>query len=101
MVAAMTMAVTTVLSMSVSVTRSMAMPVVTVVPVMTVMTVMSERAESDESRQWRDVIVTVMRVGGRTGQRHHNQPGGSHDSQFIYPLPNHFSLQFALMTQPP
>jgi hypothetical protein len=98
MVAAMTMAVTTVLSMSVSVTRSMAMPVVTVVPVMTVM---SERAESDESRQWRDVIVTVMRVGGRTGQRHHNQPGGSHDSQFIYPLPNHFSLQFALMTQPP
>lgn len=98
MVAAMTMAVTTVLSMSVSVTRSMAMPVVTVVPVMTVM---SERAESDESRQWRDVIVTVMRVCGRTGQRHHNQPGGSHDSQFIYPLPNHFSLQFALMTQPP
>ena len=98
MVAAMTMAVTTVLSMSVSVTRSMAMPVVTVVPVMTVM---SERAESDESRQRRDVIVTVMRVGGRTGQRHHNQPGGSHDSQFIYPLPNHFSLQFALMTQPP
>lgn len=96
MVAAMTMAVATVLSMSVSVTRTMAMPVVTVVPVMTVM---SERAESDESRQWRDVIVTVMRVGGRAGQRHHNQPGGSHDSKFIYPLPNHFSLQFALMTQ--
>ncbi len=98
MVAAMTMAVATVLSMSVSVTRTMAMPVVTVVPVMTVMTVMSERAESDESRQWRDIIVAVMRVGGCTGQRHHNQPRGCHDSKFVYPLLNHFSLQFALMT---
>lgn len=96
-VTAVAMAVTTVMPIPVSMAVAVSMPIV---PVTIVMTVMSERAESEKSRQRRDVTVTVMRVGGRTGQRHHNQPGGCHDSKFIYPLLNHFSLQFALMTPP-
>ena len=96
-VTSVTMAVTTVMSMPVSMTMSMPMPIV---PAMMLMIVMSERTESDKCRQRRDVAVTVMRVGRCAGQRHHNQAGGCHDSKFIYPLLNHFRLQFALMTQP-
>ena len=94
-ITAVTMAVTTVMPMPVSMAVSMPM-----VPAMIVMIVMCERAEGEESRQRRDVTVTVMRVGRCAGQRHHDQAGGCHDSKFIYPLLNHFSLQFALMTRP-
>ena len=95
-VTAVAMAVTTVMSVSVSMTITMS-----VVPaIMMMMIVVRERAEGEESRQRHDVTVTVMRVGRCAGQRHHDQAGGCHDSKLIYPLFNHFSLQFALLTPP-
>ena len=94
-ITAVTMAVTTVMSMPVPVTVSMS-----IVPAMMVMIVMRERAEGEQGRQRHDVTVTVMRVGRRAGQRHHQQAAGCHDSEFIYPLLKHFRLRFALMTRP-